>query len=186
MSSKETPFCHISGRKITASDGFLLEIPESEEFFTAVYEKIGLNYPKYFKMNPLCKLAIIAAELTLRQALKVAPLHPATALVLTTRNGSLDTDERYWQSTAAIPSPGLFVYTLANVMAGEICIRYGIKGENYCFVTEGFNRDFHEQQTQLLRKAHKANFILNGYADHLHGKSEAFFYFVAPENEKTT
>ncbi|CAM6004753.1 unnamed protein product [Sphagnum balticum] len=62
------------------------------------------------------------------------------AVIVSCAHSSLDTDRRYWESVeAGAPSPSLFVYTLPNVMLGEICIRWGIKGENTCMVSDTFD-----------------------------------------------
>ena len=39
------------------------------------------------------------------------------------------------------PSPALFVYTLPNIVAGEIAIRNKYEGETSAYVLEEFNRD---------------------------------------------
>jgi hypothetical protein len=56
------------------------------------------------------------------------------AVMLMTGNGCLDVDKRYLHSTETIASPSLFVYTLPNIMLGEICIKHGFKGEQLCMV----------------------------------------------------
>lgn len=110
----------------------------------AVYRDLECSYPKFFKMDILCKSAWIGAEfLTMGET---GPIYEGMdktriAVVLSTRQGCLEVDKKYQQSISSIPSPALFVYTLNNIMLGEICIRHGFKGEQTCFTNEAFNAE---------------------------------------------
>lgn len=99
----------------------------------ACYEQAGITYPKFFKMDLLSKLAFVAAEL-----LSPFPDTPVeqTAVVLSTASGCIDVDKKYDESRKDIASPALFVYTLPNIMLGELCIRHGFKGEQLCTVCQ--------------------------------------------------
>ena len=59
------------------------------------------------------------------------------------RSGSLDDDQTYQQTIQSadnyFPSPAVFVYTLSNIVTGEIAIRHRIMGESTCYVTETFS-----------------------------------------------
>jgi hypothetical protein len=133
------------------------------DFLLAGYQHFGFQYPKFYKMDHLSKLGWLAAELLLRESfggygpgleefggggLGKRPFDAAQyrpediAVVLSNANSSLDTDYRYFASVSDIPSPALFVYTLPNIMIGEICIRNNFKGENAFFITESFDAAF--------------------------------------------
>ena len=107
-----------------------------------LYRHIGSVYPKYFKMDILCKWAWLAAEclLTLSDSSLYNGLDKSKiAVVLATSQGCIEVDKKYKETIATIPSPALFVYTLPNIMLGEICIRHGFKGEQACVVSEQFD-----------------------------------------------
>ncbi len=111
---------------------------------TAVYRSISMNYPKFFKMDSLCKWAMVAAECLLKDAEDYcyASIEKTNiAMVLMTRNGCIDVDKKYWETTAAIASPALFVYTLPNIMLGEISIKHGFKGEQLTLVSNQYDKD---------------------------------------------
>ena len=96
-----------------------------------IYRKFIGDYPKFFKMDPLCKLGFIAADLILRE---ISPeFKENIAILLFNRNASLITDRAYQltinDTDNFFPSPALFVYTLANIVTGEIAIRHKIYGE---------------------------------------------------------
>jgi len=107
-----------------------------------VYDTLGCSYPKFFKMDLLCKWAWLAAEyLLIADQEPVYEKYPKdkTAVVLFTGSGCLEADKRYQETLATIPSPALFVYTLPNIMLGEISIRHGFKGEQLCMVQDRFD-----------------------------------------------
>lgn len=108
----------------------------------AFYHQLQHNYPKFFKMDVLCKWAWLGAEYLLSSeqgSLYEGFEKSKIAVVLMTSHGCLDVDKKYMQSIATIPSPALFVYTLPNIMLGEICIRHGFKGEQLSLVSDAFD-----------------------------------------------
>jgi hypothetical protein len=93
-------------------------------------------------MDVLSKWAWIGAELLLRNesgAVYDGQNKDRIAVVLSTANGCLGVDKRYRETLETVPSPALFVYTLPNIMLGEICIRHGFKGEQLCLVQPSFD-----------------------------------------------
>lgn len=112
-------------------------------FFPALYKALQVNYPKWYKMDRLSQLGILATEILLRDvdfAIKEFPVN--TAIVLANSHSSLDTDLRFSEQLNEIPSPAVFVYTLPNIVIGEISIKYGIKGEQAFYVMEKPDLDF--------------------------------------------
>ncbi len=109
------------------------------EVLSALYRRLDMQYPKFFKMDMLSKAGVLGAELLLGGG----PQDGKTALVLANRNSSLDADTAY-QATIGeeyFPSPAVFVYTLPNIVMGEICIRHRIYGENIFLVMPEFDFD---------------------------------------------
>ena len=103
------------------------------------YQQLQRPYLKFFKMDVLCRWAWIAGEYLLSdgtQALCDGMDKTRVAVVLSTNHGCIEVDKKYQESMATIPSPALFVYTLPNIMLGELCIRHGFKGEQLSLVTE--------------------------------------------------
>ena len=92
-----------------------------------VYEQTGISYSKFFKMDLLSRVAFLATELLLPDVTGLDKNRVAVAL--STGSGCLDVDKKYDESRQTVASPALFVYTLPNIMLGEICIRNGFKGE---------------------------------------------------------
>lgn len=106
------------------------------------YRRQGYSYPKFFKMDVLCKWAWLGAEALLKteRGWRYDGIDKEKiGVMLATGRGCLEVDKRYRQSMEEIPSPALFVYTLPNIMLGEICIRHGFKGEQLCLVDAAFD-----------------------------------------------
>jgi hypothetical protein len=108
-------------------------------FSKELYKKIDCNYPKFYKMDGLCKLAFLAGELLVKRTdLTNIPGENIT-LIFANSGSTIDTDTKFFESFAAIPSPAIFVYTLPNIAIGELCIRNGWKGEGMFLVQSQFN-----------------------------------------------
>ena len=102
-----------------------------------IYRQSGAHWPKFFKMDPLSKLGFLAAEKLLEGATKDSN----RAVILFNKTSSLHTDREYLQTLDSpegfFPSPSLFVYTLPNIVTGEIAIRHGLHGEtSFCILPE--------------------------------------------------
>jgi len=126
---------------IRAATAILPPLPASAHTLTPemLYNALGCSYPKFFKMDSLCKWAFVTTEcLFYKNDLCAGIDKNQIGVALTTSHGCLDVDKRYLAGIS-IPSPALFVYTLPNIMLGEICIRHGFKGEQACMVTEQFD-----------------------------------------------
>ena len=103
---------------------------------TECYRSLQVNYPKFFKMDNLCKTGFLAAEKLLQHDTN----KQETAIICFTSAGSLNTDKAYQKTIQNgddfFPSPSLFVYTLPNIVTGEIAIRHGCRTETTCYVCE--------------------------------------------------
>jgi hypothetical protein len=145
MKSKELFITHnISiSKNIVFFDGQTIYNHQGENDFTAfskdLYKKIECNYPKFYKMDNLCKLSFLAGELlTKRSRLSEVPSEKVS-LIFANTGSTIDTDIKFIESFATIPSPAIFVYTLPNIAIGELCIRHGWKGEGIFLVQSQFN-----------------------------------------------
>jgi hypothetical protein len=148
-------------------------------FLGDLHQFTGAKYQRFYKMDALSKLGWLAAELLLDQDYKANGYEPAKqGIILSNANSSLDTDIRYQESMAAIPSPAIFVYTLPNIVIGEIAIRHGIKGENAFFIFEQFNADFIEQYVSVLLNNNILQACVCGWVDVLAEQYDAALFLV--------
>lgn len=100
---------------------------------TALYRQYVKDYPQFFKMDGLSKLAFIASELLLQSTGEERFVdRDDRAVILFGVTGSLATDKLYQQTISKdnyYPSPSLFVRTLPNIAVSEIAIRNHYHGE---------------------------------------------------------
>ena len=150
-----------------------------DSFLSEAYPFLKLSYPKFYKMDPLSKLGLIASEVLLRESDWKQHYKPdQIALVLANAHASLDTDVRYLESTNTMASPSLFVYTLSNIVAGEICIRHGLKGENAFFVQPAFDAKFMFRYVDQLLSETKTEMCLAGWVDVMSEHHDVFLYLT--------
>ena len=131
-----------------------------------LYREFVGDYPKFFKMDSLCKLGFIGAELLLKGI--SAEEKENAAIILFNRNGSLITDRNYQKTITDdnyFPSPALFVYTLANIVTGEIAIRNKIYGESSFYVLNNQDTDLVDSIINNVYLTSSPTFILTGWVD---------------------
>lgn len=87
-------------------------------------------FSKYGRMDPLCKVAIGAAQLAVKASGNLIGLdRDEIAQVGGTMLGCLEVDAQFEATRkAGAPSPALFVYTLPSMFQGEIAIAYKLRG----------------------------------------------------------
>lgn len=172
---------------VTMRDGrssLTLEESTPEE----AYRMLQSQYPKFFKMDTLCKWAWIGTEYLLQSEggkfLYEGIDKTKVAVVLMTNHGCLDVDKKYLHSTLSIASPALFVYTLPNIMLGELCIRHGFKGEQACLVSERFDSDeLHFWVADLLlNRGMEA--CLCGWVDVLANEKDVCLFWITKKGEQ--
>ena len=114
------------------------------DFLKAAYEEgLRMDYPKFYKMDVLGKMGIVGADVLLNGSGVLEAYQPQeVGIVLSNRNASIEADMKYFETAKTFPSPALFVYTLPNIVIGEISIRYKFKGENAFFISEHFNPEW--------------------------------------------
>lgn len=145
-----------------------------DAFLLQAYSALKIDYPKFYKMDNLSKVGFLAAEVLFRS---ISSVHEYRAekisVVLSNAHSSLDTDVRYAIASRSVPSPALFVYTLPNIVCGEICIRHKIKGENAFFVSESFDADLLSTYVSMIGAD---NLCLAGWVDVMAEHHDVFLY----------
>jgi hypothetical protein len=118
------------------------------EFLNALYEKTGTDYRKFYKMDALSKLGFLASEILLAGIDRTQP-KADMGIIFFNRSASLEADVNFQQTiqdkSNFFPSPSEFVYTLSNIVAGEIAIRNNICGETVSYVMRNYASDVFSQ-----------------------------------------
>lgn len=137
-------------------DGNRLDVKShGKEMLTEVYKtKIG-NYPKFYKMDMLSRLAFVASELLIVCDEENDDHNNDRAVVLFNHSSSIIADRQYVKSIEIddfFPSPAAFVYTLPNITTGEIALRNGYHGETSFYILA-------ERNEKLMQRMIKSTFI---------------------------
>ena len=109
------------------------------QWLTHLYKTRVGDYAKYYKMDALCKLGFLASELLLQAEGEERFVERTDrAVVLFNHSSSIVADREFQKSIASaddfFPSPSVFVYTLPNIVTGEIAIRNGYRGETSFYI----------------------------------------------------
>jgi hypothetical protein len=181
-------FCTIQNNQVILNGEvvFGTEPTAFSDFSKKTYQHLEMNYPKFFKMDNLSKLAFLGAELLLRTE-SDASIENNTALVFANKSSSLDTDVKYQNSISDsenyYPSPAVFVYTLPNICLGEISIRHQLKSENSFFIFVDYKPEFMEKYSNILLETEKADKVLCGWVEYYNEDYKAFLYLVDKKGE---
>lgn len=148
-------------------------------FLIGAYNHFEIKYPKFYKMDGLSKLGWLATELLLKGSFDAGKYPPeAVGVVLSNANASLDTDTRYYETAKDLASPALFVYTLPNIVIGEISIRHHFKGENAFFIFPAFDAEFMAQYVSNLFNNNILQCCICGWVDFLGDAYKTVLYLV--------
>jgi len=115
------------------------------DFFSAIYTHLKIDYRKFYKMDALSKLGFLASEILLTGSDREKPKNDMGILFFN-KSSSLEADINYQKSiqdnAGFFPSPSDFVHTLPNIVTGEIAIRNRIHGETVFYITSDFDGEF--------------------------------------------
>ena len=120
-------------------DGKQIEIDTSaNNILVDIYKRYIGSYPKFYKMDRLSQLGFVASELLLNQDCPRLQQSADRAVVLFNHSSSVWVDREYAKSitlgSGYFPSPSLFVYTLPNIVCGEIAVRNGFHSETSFYI----------------------------------------------------
>ena len=154
--------------------------PNLTDFLISIYRHLNIQYPKFHKMDNLSKLGWLANEILLQGSFDLGQYRSEDiGIVLSNANSSLDTDIKYQESTKEMASPALFVYTLPNIVIGEI-----FKGENAFFISENFDAPYIQQYISGLLQNNILQCCICGWVEVLKNNYKACLFLI--EKDKST
>ena len=104
-----------------------------------IYRQKAGDYPKFFKMDTLSRLGFLLTEMLVADDPNRFMPRQDRAVLVFSREGCVANDLHYVES----------VYTLPNIVAGEVCIRNKYAGESSAFVLEQFDEEKIFQMVRL-------------------------------------
>ncbi|MBO4826909.1 MAG: 3-oxoacyl-ACP synthase [Prevotella sp.] len=152
---------------------------KGKAMLTEAYKRYIDDYPKFYKMDMLSRLGFVASELLLaaeKAALK-GQLPPSSetgmgsrAVILFNHSSTLCADRSYFETISDaenfFPSPSLFVYTLPNIVTGEIAIRSHYHGETAFYILREKDEKLMNQILQATLLDTNTQSILTGWLDY--------------------
>lgn len=147
---------------------------------TSLYKQMIGNYPKFYKMDGLSRLGFVASEILLnaekgetdveRREEEGERLLEERAIIFFNHSSSIASDRNYKESINDkdnyFPSPSIFVYTLPNIVTGEIAIRNHFHGETSFFILPDKDERMMEEILQASCRDAQSKSFLTGWIDY--------------------
>lgn len=159
-----------------------------ENYLKKIYTELEIDYPKFYKMDNLSKMAFLADSLMKDYFPSEMDHENKLQLIFANSSSSQVTDLKYKESylIQRNPSPSLFVYTLPNILTGELSIRSKWYGENIFFIDEKFDAEFFMEQIQFAFDRGNTHCLCGWVESNVDGSEECFLFLVANLGENAT
>lgn len=135
---------------------------------TSLYKQMIGNYPKFYKMDGLSRLGFVASEILLNA--EKEETDEERAIIFFNHSSSIASDRNYKESIKDkdnyFPSPSIFVYTLPNIVTGEIAIRNHFHGETSFFILPDKDERLMEEILQASCRDDQSKSFLTGWIDY--------------------
>lgn len=141
---------------------------EHHSLLTTLYKQMIGNYPKFYKMDGLSRLGFVASEILLNA--EKGETDKERAIIFFNHSSSIASDRNYKESindkNNYFPSPSIFVYTLPNIVTGEIAIRNHFHGETSFFILPNKDKKMMEEILQASCRDAQSKSFLTGWIDY--------------------
>lgn len=141
---------------------------EHHSLLTSLYKQMIGNYPKFYKMDGLSRLGFVASEILLNA--EKGETDKERAIIFFNHSSSIASDRNYKESindkNNYFPSPSIFVYTLPNIVTGEIAIRNHFHGETSFFILPNKDERMMEEILQASCRDAQSKSFLTGWIDY--------------------
>lgn len=141
---------------------------EHHSLLTTLYKQMIGNYPKFYKMDGLSRLGFVASEILLNA--EKGETDKERAIIFFNHSSSIASDRNYKESindkNNYFPSPSIFVYTLPNIVTGEISIRNHFHGETSFFILPDKDERMMEEILQASCRDDQSKSFLTGWIDY--------------------
>jgi 3-oxoacyl-[acyl-carrier-protein] synthase-1 len=171
---KKKQWICITPSGVEVSGSTLATSARGAALLTELYRTYVNDYPKYFKMDAPTKLGFLASELLLRAEGDRHEHSSDRAVVVFGRNGSIVSDHRFQATTDGpkgyFPSPSVFVYTLPNMVAGEIALRIHYHGETAYYALDHYDPALILSVVATTLADNCTGSIISGWVDYIDPK----------------
>lgn len=157
---------------------------EHHSLLTSLYKQMIGDYPKFYKMDGLSRLGFVASEILLNAEKEETEEEEKLeerkeeerknleerAIIFFNHSSSIASDRNYKESIKDkdnyFPSPSIFVYTLPNIVTGEIAIRNHFHGETSFFILPDKDERLMEEILQASCRDDQSKSFLTGWIDY--------------------
>lgn len=156
---------HLTESSLTI-DGKDVEVSSrGKALLTEIYRTYIGDYPKFHKMDMFTKLVFAASELLIRQEGEGIAASDR-AIILFNASSSIVADRKHLSTIDSaegfFPSPSVFLYTLPNIVTGEIAIKHNYTGETSLYI-------LNERNDELIARIVDSSFARSGCASMITG-----------------
>ena len=154
------------------------------DYLTAIYKILNLNYPKFYKMDNLSKNGYLLSEIVVKNNQEITNRKDVSVVAIN-KISSLETDINYQKTISDsenfYPAPSLFVYTLPNIVTGEICIKHKFMGESSFYVSKEFNATEIFNITNDIFLSTQSNYVLIGWLNSVDFYPTSIMFLVSKD-----
>lgn len=150
-------------------DGREIPVEESgKALLTWIYRTMLTEYPKFYKMDVFNRLVYVASQLLVKEEDAGSP-DTGRALVFFNRSSTVVSDRRHISTFTGgegfFPSPSVAIFTLPNIVAGEVAIRNGYKGETSFYILDERDGTLMENIVDATFACSDVHSMITGWVD---------------------
>ena len=149
-------------------DGEVQEVSSTgKSLLTEIYKAHIADYPKFHKMDVFTKLAFLAADIVAQRSKDNQDAE--RAVILFNNSSSIVADRKhiatFEREGEFYPSPSVFLYTLPNIVTGEISIKHGYKGETSLYILDEYNEQIIDSVVKSTFSQSSVRTMITGWVD---------------------
>lgn len=151
-----------------------------KDFLKELYQHLIVDYTKFYKMDNLSKLGILGVEILKKADPSLVHFkEDEIGVFLQSEKGCLESDVNHQSRVnEKSPSPAIFVYTLSNIVIGEISIRNKWFGESSLFIEKRGDYKTIYQFAKMQLNMNKSKACIVGCIDSYKGQHELGFAVI--------
>lgn len=156
----------------------------STDWKKIAYQQLNFDYPKFHKMDNLSKLAVLGVKY-IEQAVDFSSFKDDEInMIFANKNSSYCSDIKHYTNYTKnnLVSPADFVYTLPNILIGEIAIMQKWYGENNFFIHDNFDMNFFLNQINLYF-CENSKYCIFGWIESNEEEEKAIILFLEQDNK---
>lgn len=151
-----------------------------KDFLKELYQHLIVDYTKFYKMDNISKLGLLGVEILKKADPSLVHFkEDELGVFLQTEKGCLESDVNHQARVEEkSPSPAIFVYTLSNIVIGEISIRNKWFGESALFIEKNADYGTMYQFAKMQLNMNKSQACIIGFIDSFNDRHELGFAVI--------